>query len=214
MRADLLKFVGFFRGVILLSEGIASSVDEQTRGGLRIIPFLLALWVGGWSSVVAVEQPPGPWTEEQRVEGDLDDDGRADLVLVLVGVEGEGGDARALLVQLADGDGGFRALVFAPDVLPCVSCMGLLGGTRSESYEVAIEDGKLLLWWSRGSREMVEASLTFAYDAERQSMRLVQDEVITTDRALGDEQVVARDWLDEGAAFPYRDIRDVSADDY
>jgi hypothetical protein len=209
-----VKKNGLHRGVISLIEGLASLVDEKARGGVRTVPFLLALCVGGWTSAVAVEQPPTGWTEEQRVEGDLDDNGRADRVLVLVGAEGEVSDERALLVQLADGDGGFRTLAFAPGVLPCVSCMGLLGGTGPESYEVDIEDGKLLLWWSRGSREMVEASLTFAYDAERQSMRLVQDEVIATDRALGNEQVVARDWLDEGAALPYREIREVSADDY
>ena len=145
---------------------------------------------------------PTGWRVEQRIDGDLDGDGRDDRVLALVHSAGgnapqasadEPSDQRALLA-LRQGPRGWRIIAFAPGILPCTSCTGPMGGGGPEDYAVLIEDGSLSLSWMQGAREMEEVTLTFAYDPKQDALRLVHEESLSVDRVSGREHVVDKDW--------------------
>jgi hypothetical protein len=146
---------------------------------------------------------PEGWTIEQTVTGDLNGDGRPDAAVVLLQrpAQGTGEDnverARALLLLFADSSGGYRREALAERVLPCTTCLGMLGAYLGEAspVDVSIADGRLGIGWLRGSRESVEVSLEFGYDAAGGGFRLRRDDVIRVDRVLGRETHTVRDFV-------------------
>ncbi len=178
----------------------------------------------------AARLAPAGWSVMQTVAGDLNNDGAADLVAVVLRGESAGGNraeeegARGLLVLFADPEGGYRVQDFAPLALPCAYCLGALGGAPdAPTFELAIEDGELAVGWLRGSREMVEVKLIVAYDAERDALRLAGDEAVTSDRLSGASSRMSRDYVSgtqtvDGAVTKippqFIPLAEVSADDY
>ena len=146
---------------------------------------------------------PLGWSMTQSVRGDLNDDGAEDLAAVVLRGESADGNpaeeegARGLLVLFAEPEeGGYRIQEFAPAALPCAYCLGALGGAPdAPAFALAIEDGKLSVGWLRGSREMVEVTLTIVYDADRRALRLAGVETVTSDRLSGKSSRLARDYV-------------------
>ncbi len=173
---------------------------------------------------------PVGWSMTQSVLGDLNDDGAEDLAAVVLRGESADGNpaeeegARGLLVLFADPEGGYRIQEFAPAALPCAYCLGALGGAPdAPAFALAIEDGKLSVGWLRGSREMVEVTLTVAYDADRGALRLAGDDMVTSDRLSGASSRLSRDYVAGTRAADgvvtkispkFIPLTEVSADDY
>jgi hypothetical protein len=154
----------------------------------------------GTDAVLTALVPAG-WTIEQAVTGDLNGDGRPDAVVSLRQYptpdtrEDQEGHPRALLILFADASGGYYQQTLATRLLPCATCLGMLGAyaEANSPVNIAIAAGKLRIGWLQGSREAVEVSLVFGYDAALRSFRLLQDDVSRVDRVLGREIHTVRD---------------------
>jgi hypothetical protein len=139
----------------------------------------------------ASEQPaamrkfvPAGWTVEQELQGDLNDDGVADAVLMLMeaGHAAPTDEAGRLLVVLAGrADGSFEQLGIGKKVLLCVQCFGAMGGKP----QLSIQRKALIVEQLTGSRETASGSWRFRFDSRSGRMRLIGLDVKKTDRATG-----------------------------
>lgn len=124
---------------------------------------------------------PKGWKVESVTQGDLNGDRRSDTVLRLIRTSGENGD-RALLVLQQQSNGQWRQIGFAPNVLLCSTCGGMLG-----SIQIKIENGVILVDQLRGSREAVNTLHRFWIDKASNRIVLIGLDVNVRDRATGDE---------------------------
>jgi hypothetical protein len=131
---------------------------------------------------------PTGWTIEATTRGDLDKNGKEDVVLELV-QEGKGEQeddltdrSRALLVLLTEG-GKLRRAGASNRLLYCIGCQGMMGSGRGGVTK--IQKGVLLVSQLRGSRETVYTVLRFRYDPKERRFVLIGEDVELTDRALG-----------------------------
>lgn len=146
---------------------------------------------------------PEGWTVERAATGDLNGDGRPDAAVSLLPrpVTGKGEDKeelpRALLILFADPSGGYRRQALAERLLPCTTCLGMMGsyGETASPIEMSISDGRLQIGWLKGSRETVEVSLEFGYDRALGDLRLLREDICRVDRVLGGEMRTARDFV-------------------
>lgn len=147
------------------------------------------------------ESVPAGWTIEHSVTGDLNADGRPDAALSLLQrptpeeAEGTVERPRALLLLFADPSGGYRRQALAKRLLPCTTCLGMLGAyTEAASpVDMSIAGGRLRVSWLKGAREAVEVSLEFGYEPALGGFRLLRDDVYRVDRVLGRETRTVRD---------------------
>ena len=173
---------------------------------------------------------PIGWVPTQSVEGDLNGDGMADFVAILLRDDSWEGNtveqpgSQGLLVLFADQAGGYRYQDFAPAALPCASCLGTMGETPDTPvFELAIADQRLTVSWSRDFPDMTKVKLVIGYDQARGVLRLLRDETVTTDRLSGKSSRLIRDYeagsrLINGreSSFPpqFIPLIEVSAQDY
>jgi len=144
---------------------------------------------------------PVGWELIQSVEGDLNGDGTADVAAVLLRDEAananpvEHAGSRGLLVLFADPAGGYRFQDFAPEALPCDACLGDLGGDpQTPVFELAIADRRLTLGWRSDFGETTKVKLIIGYDPKRDALRLLGDEILTTERLSGKPSLQIRDY--------------------
>lgn len=123
---------------------------------------------------------PKGWKVESTTQGDLNGDRRSDAVLRLIKTSGEDGD-RALLVLQQQSNGQWRRIGFAPHLLLCATCGGMLG-----SIEIKIEKGVILVDQLRGSREAVNTLHRFWIDKASNRLVLIGMDMDVYDRANGD----------------------------
>lgn len=148
-------------------------------------------------AVLASSVPDG-WHIEQAAAGQLNDDTVPDLAAILVESDGNSNDERKRRLQVAVGtpNGEYRLLEPVTKLLPCHACLGLLGMADGEDQIMVDIDGKrVVLGWLRGSRDSVEASIELGLDPQQTRLVLLKDDVIRTDRALGHESRVVRDFV-------------------
>jgi len=146
---------------------------------------------------------PAGWTVERAATGDLNGDGRPDAAVSLLpqSLTGKGeskeGLPRALLILFADPSGGYHRQALTERLLPCTTCLGMMGsyGETASPIEISISDGRLQIGWLRGSRETVEVGLEFGYDPALGDLRLLRDDVCRVDRALGREMRTVRNFV-------------------
>jgi hypothetical protein len=202
---------------------------------LAILPLVLLLTAypaaAGERTAGSIERfVPEGWEPTQSAAGDLNGDGIKDLAVVVErSDEAEGDDIRAqgsrgLLVLFGKPDGGYRFQAFAPDALPCAYCLGAMGAAPgTPAFELRIANRELSVGWIRGSRETTAVKLVIAYDAKRNQLGLLGDEVITTDRLTGKTTIQHRNYAtgtltvngSESRLEPrFIPIIEVSAEDY
>jgi hypothetical protein len=132
---------------------------------------------------------PVGWVITQRIQGDLNGDGKMDQVAVLLRDDSVAGNpaeqpgSRGLLILFSDAAGGYRYQDFAPEALPCATC--LVENPNTPDFNLALADQMLTISWSWHYPKTTEVKLTIGYDPERAALRLLRDETITTDRSSG-----------------------------
>jgi hypothetical protein len=132
---------------------------------------------------------PAGWTIEATTRGDLDKNGKEDVVLELVQEEKKGqGDefverSRALLALLSAEGGQLRRAGASNQVLYCIGCQGTMGGGGGGVTK--IEKGVLIVDQMSGSRETVHTVLRFRYDPKERKFVFIGEDVEKTDRAVG-----------------------------
>lgn len=142
--------------------------------------------------------------QNDRILGiDINSDGLKDAILTLIEDEGpqiitrsDRADARALLVLLGGKNGKYRVSSFAKDVLLCASCAGMMGRFESEEQgSIYYERNVFIVSWVSGSRDSVDATLNFGFDAKLNKFVLLSDEVDNRDRVEGTSVVTRRDFV-------------------
>jgi len=141
---------------------------------------------------------PQQWRIEHVTRGRLDGDELQDAALTLRQTDTpDPKDARrGLLVLLATGPGQFRRVAWLDQLLPCVSCLGALGGPGEDTpIVVAIDSRQLTVGWLGGAQESVEVSLELGLEASAQRLVLNREQLIRTDRALGKDSRLTLDYV-------------------
>jgi hypothetical protein len=135
--------------------------------------------------------PPG-WGLEAKVENDLNGDKNPDAVLVLIETPPQSTETKAdsignrtLLILTKSATDGYRRLALAKHLLRCKTCYGTMAGSDGGAPEIKIVNGVLTVQDLWGSRETVNARLSFRYDQRVKRMALIGEDVETTDRLTG-----------------------------
>lgn len=132
------------------------------------------------------------WRIEATHNGDLNGDGRADVVLQLIEnlpTETKEGTLneryRALVILFRRRDGSFERAGVANRLLYCSTCAGVLGDPEGGNISVEIKNGVLNVSQLSGSREATDHTWRFRYDARLGRFVLIGEEVEHYDRAVG-----------------------------
>lgn len=133
---------------------------------------------------------PGGWKSDGRAEGDLDGDGRADLVLRLVpeGYDASGvvaaPEAQALLVLLSGNNGRLRRAGLATKLLvPTVP---------QYSADLKIKNGVLVVNQNFGMTEVTDLTHRFRYDAASGRLLLIGKDTFSYHRPQGPDWPAVR----------------------
>ncbi|HYH95043.1 hypothetical protein [Hyalangium sp.] len=143
---------------------------------------------------------PSGWKIEATTRGDLDKNGKEDVVLELVeddAKKGEGHEAtdraRALLALLSAEGGKLRRAGASNRVLYCIGCQGMMGGGGGGVTK--IEKGVLLVDQMSGSRETTHTVLRFRYEPKERRFVFIGEDIERTDRAVGTSTVESTNLL-------------------
>lgn len=162
---------------------------------------LLVLVLGGApaSPVPALEVPetgasasefaPKGWQVESSVEGELNGDARADLLVVLL-QDGEVDRARAL-VWLHGEAKGFRLVDVNSTLLACFECLGVKGGTAAP--QISIAKRVVSISQSGGSRDAYGSTHRFRFDGKE--VKLIGLDRTTMDTLTGAGTSISRNFL-------------------
>lgn len=143
---------------------------------------------------------PAGWKIDATTKGDLDKNGKEDMVLELVeeepkkATEGEFTERSRALVALLSADGGkLRRAGASNKVLYCTTCQGALG--TGQGGVTRIEKGVLIVDQMSGSREMVHTVLRFRYDPKERKFVFIGEDVEHADRGAGTSTVESTNLL-------------------
>ncbi len=133
---------------------------------------------------------PSGWKIEEQIKGDVNADGREDILLKLVEnkpvKEDEFVDrSRALVVVVKTAEGGWRNAAVADKLLQCTGCGGAFYGVVDAPANVSIEKGVIVISQDHGSRWVSEISFKFRYDEQPDMFILIGFDYSTRDRAEG-----------------------------
>ncbi len=135
---------------------------------------------------------PRGWIIEEQIKGDVNGDGREDVLLKLVqdlpktDPDGPGPDrARALVVVVKTSEGGWRNAAVADKLLQCTACGGAFYGVMDAPANVTIEKGVIVVNQDHGSREVTDTTYKFRYDEQPEKFILIGFDYATRDRATG-----------------------------
>jgi len=126
---------------------------------------------------------PKGWAIESQLEGDLDGDGAADAVLVLLQAEGQGDRERALVVALRRGERWVRGGT-NQGLLACLGCLGVKGGDAAPDNE--IKRGVLAVRQFGGSREAYGSVHRFRWNRAREAFELIGLDTESADTLTGE----------------------------
>jgi hypothetical protein len=141
----------------------------------------------------AQELIPSGWILEKETLGDLNGDGRADIALKLI-QSGSGVRQRALMVLLST-PSGWQKLAFAPKLLLCSSCAGVMGADNGAHIKVEINDGILGVYQLSGSRSAIQTIHRFWIDRNSQELVCIGEDINPYDRANGNKITDSRNFL-------------------
>lgn len=134
---------------------------------------------------------PRGWTVEEQIPGDLNGDGKADLALKLVQEKSLTHPAipaarqRALVILLGGMTDHWRRAALAAKLLQCTACGGALYGIKDTPVHVAIVNRVLIVKQDHGSRNVVEQTFRFRYEAKLDKFLLIGVDLADRDRSTG-----------------------------
>ena len=133
---------------------------------------------------------PSGWKIEEQIKGDVNADGREDILLKLVEDKPVKQDefvdrSRALVVVVKTAEGGWRNAAVADKLLQCTGCGGAFYGVVDAPANVSIEKGVIVISQDHGSRWVSEISFKFRYDEQPGKFILIGFDYSTRDRAEG-----------------------------
>jgi hypothetical protein len=175
---ELLYVVTAGRNRLLRNWWIVQKSPEQTEPAITIYRGLI----------------PDGWIVEQQTIGDLNSDGRSDMVLKLI-QSGTDADRKRALQVLLSTPSGWQKLAFANKLLLCASCGGLLGTENGSHIRVEINDGILVVDQLRGSREAMRIIHRFWIDRNSQELVCIGEDINPYDRANGNQVTDSRNFL-------------------
>ena len=132
---------------------------------------------------------PAGWKIEEQVRGDLNGDTLPDLVLKLVeNKPAKDADdmpterGRALVIALAEKDGGLKRAGVAAKLLQCTRCGGAFYGVVETPAGVSIEKGVVVVEQDHGSRNLTNTTYKFRFDQATQRFMLIGFDLADADR--------------------------------
>ena len=137
---------------------------------------------------------PDGWIAEQQTIGDLNGDGQSDMVLKLIQSGTDANRKRSLQVLLST-PSGWQKLAFASKLLLCASCGGVMGTENGSHIRVEINDGILVLYQLRGSREVMQTIHRFWIDRNSQKLVCIGEDINSYDRVNGNKITDSRNFL-------------------
>ena len=132
---------------------------------------------------------PAGWKIEEQVTGDLNGDSLTDYVLKLVedkppkdadDMPTERG--RALVIALAEKDGGLKRAGVASKLLQCTRCGGAFYGVVETPASVSIEKGVVVVEQDHGSRNLTNTTYKFRFDPATRRFILIGFDLADADR--------------------------------
>ena len=145
---------------------------------------------------------PSGWLIEAKVSGDLNKDSVTDVALKLIEKPAAGDDkdnpaerARILMVLFGSQKGAFERMATAKKLLQCTRCGGAFYGVVEAPAEVEITKGVLIAKQDGGSRNVVETTFRFRYDANAKRFALIGYDMTDRDRATGETIVESTNYL-------------------
>ncbi len=135
---------------------------------------------------------PAGWKLEERIDGDLNDDGIADHALKLIEDkpamakdETMNERGRALVIVFEDKDGKFRNAAVADKLLQCASCGGAFYGVGEAPANIKIQKGVIVVEQDHGSRWVTDVTFRFRFDEQPNMFILIGFDYSSNDRAAG-----------------------------
>lgn len=144
---------------------------------------------------------PRGWMIEKRTNGDLNRDKLADAALVLVENKTAGDDEdgaptrqRALVVLLREGKG-WRRAGFNGSILLGTHDGGAFYGVVETPVDVQIKKGILLINLESGSRDILDTTHKFRFDAKRGAFLFIGFDSVDHDRLSTDVTTISTNFL-------------------
>jgi hypothetical protein len=128
---------------------------------------------------------PKDATIRMQKRGDLDGDGRADVLLVLQRNAQSESTPRSLTILRGAADGSLEKVIDNPRAILCQSCGGMMGDPLSD---VTIGPGGFVIAFEGGSRELWSRQYTFAYSRDDDDWHLDRIDEKVSDRVSGHQQ--------------------------
>lgn len=175
---DLLYVVTAGRNRLLRNWWIEQKSPEQTEAAIASYRGLI----------------PDGWIVEKQTLGDLNGDGQSDKVLKLIQSGTDTNRKRSLQVLLST-PSGWQKLAFASKLLLCASCGGVMGTENGSHIRVEINDGILVLYQLRGSREAMQTIHRFWIDRNSQELVCIGEDINSYDRVNGNKITDSRNFL-------------------
>ncbi|WP_103666363.1 hypothetical protein [Pseudanabaena sp. BC1403] len=175
---DLLYVVTAGRNRLLRNWWIEQKSPEQTEAAIASYQGLI----------------PDGWIVEQQTLGDLNGDGQSDMVLKLIQSGTDTNRKRSLQVLLSTLSG-WQKLAYASKILLCASCGGVMGTENGSHIRVEINDGILVLYQLRGSREAMQTIHRFWIDRNSQELVCIGEDINSYDRVNGNKITDSRNFL-------------------
>lgn len=185
VRKNLLSTAARSFALVVFAATIALSVPAQDgRPGINIEAIAR-------SGEKAGDFVPKGWKIEEKISGDLNDDGTDDHVLKLIEDVASTPDdpanrSRALVILFASSDGKLMRAAATDKLLQCTSCGGAFYGIADASANVKIVKGVLIVDQDRGSRWVTETTYRFRYDEQPSMFILIGFDYTSRDRVNGD----------------------------
>ncbi|NJO65915.1 MAG: hypothetical protein HC836_49945 [Richelia sp. RM2_1_2] len=138
---------------------------------------------------------PKGWKIQDKVEGDINRDGKPDTVLTLIEAGTQSERGRALVILIKQPNGNFQRLAVANKLLLCSSCAGVLSSPDGAGTSIEIKSGVITVSQLSGSRLATETLHRFWIDKSSQRLVLIGKDITDFDRANGDSTVTSQNYL-------------------